>query len=146
MSRYVRKDSRAIYLPGHGKIKDDRIIEGDYDKYVPSVLIRLSDELPARIHEAVTEVFPVPQLRAPVTAPPPTSVAPPAPPATTAQVVAPPLPDSIVIPPPFVEPDGTPVGSEPIESNESSDSGVDDKMATRDQAAAVVAKMKKARR
>ncbi len=145
MSRYVRKDSRAIYLPGHGKIKDDRIIEGDYDKYVPSVLIRLSDELPARIHEAVTEVFPVPQLRAPVT--PPAPVVPPAP---AAQVVAPPLPDSVVIPPPFVEPEGSdPVVSEPIESNESSDSGVDDKMdkmATRDQAAAVVAKMKKARR
>jgi hypothetical protein len=33
-----------VYLPGQGLVADDRIIEGNYDKYVPSVLIRLEAE------------------------------------------------------------------------------------------------------
>lgn len=70
MSKFVRKDNRVVYLPGYGKIGDDRVIEGDYDKYVPSILVRLADvfldttDYDSIGPEAVTEVFKVPQLRA----------------------------------------------------------------------------------
>lgn len=56
MSKYSRKDNRIVYLPGYGKIGDDRVIEGDYDKYVPSVLIRLADTFTDDITKAVTKI------------------------------------------------------------------------------------------
>jgi hypothetical protein len=41
-----RSDVKAVYVPGHGLIPDDRILEGDLDKFVPSILVVCTDEAP----------------------------------------------------------------------------------------------------
>lgn len=184
MSKYSRRDSRVVYLPGYGKIGDDRVIEGNYDKYVPSILVRLADNYPGNFTdhdpidpEAITEVFKVPQLRAKVS-----KSSKPVEPIAPSSVVVIPVkdleslkptkaeldelaqmtqdmggypelllsPPEIVTEPPAITTEPVPILISPLPITVSVEPVVesdnDRSAATRDQAAAVVAKMKKPRR
>jgi hypothetical protein len=51
-----REDLTAIYLPSLGMIRDDRTIEGDFDIFVPSLLVKLPSSLPLDFEDVVAEV------------------------------------------------------------------------------------------
>lgn len=38
-----RPNTRGVYVPGIGLLSDDREIEGDYELFVPSILVRVKD-------------------------------------------------------------------------------------------------------
>lgn len=39
-----RPDLGSIYVPGVGRVTDARVLEGDFDRFVPSLLVRMSDD------------------------------------------------------------------------------------------------------
>lgn len=48
MGKYQKRaDKPVVVIPGKGAIADDRVIEGDFDRFVPGLLNRLADDVPA---------------------------------------------------------------------------------------------------
>ncbi len=50
-----RSGTLAVYVPGHGLVYDERILEGDLGHLVPSILVACEDE-ESRVPQAPTEV------------------------------------------------------------------------------------------
>jgi hypothetical protein len=51
-----RADLSAVYLPSLGMIRDDQTLEGDFDIFVPSLLVKLPLPLPLDSEDVVAEV------------------------------------------------------------------------------------------
>jgi hypothetical protein len=120
MAKYKRRPDRTtVYIPGLGIVAGDQVIEGDYDRYVPSILVKLAENpsLPLVVEESS-----LPLVIAP-----------------SSDLSPPPEPESTV--PPAGESDLGPRGTE-----EGDDSGDRASMGIRDQAAAVLSKVSRKQR
>lgn len=47
MGKYQKRaDKPVVVIPGIGAVANDRVIEGDFDRFVPGLLDRLADDAP----------------------------------------------------------------------------------------------------
>lgn len=57
MPRYRKQaNAKAVYVTGIGRLVDERVIEGDYDFLVPSLLERLPDVVEVEVPPALPPV------------------------------------------------------------------------------------------
>ena len=48
MAKYrKRSDLSTVYVPGVGRVADDRVLEGDLARFVPTLLVEVADAAPA---------------------------------------------------------------------------------------------------
>ena len=73
MGKYQKRaDKPVVVIPGKGAIADDRVIEGDFDRFVPGLLNRLEDDAPVTAPVSAPAPEPAPESEpAPEPAPEP---------------------------------------------------------------------------
>lgn len=62
MAKYQKRpDLGSVYVPGVGRVTDARVLDGNFDRFVPSLLVRMPDEAaPAPTRAPVRTPAPAP--------------------------------------------------------------------------------------